>query len=52
VVTAYKLIARATVEEKIVKLQARKRTASEGLVGSEEPLMSGLSTEDLEELLS
>jgi SNF2 family DNA or RNA helicase len=52
VVTAYKLIARDTVEEKIVKLQARKRSASEGLIGSEEPLMSGLTTEDLEELLS
>ena len=52
IVTAYKLIARDTVEEKIVKLQARKRSASEGLIGSEEPLMSGLSTKDLEELLS
>ena len=52
VVTAYKLIARDTVEEKIVKLQTRKREASEGVIGSEEPLMSGLTTEDLEELLS
>ena len=52
VVTAYKLIARDTVEEKIVKLQARKRSASEALVASEEPLMSGLTSEELEELLS
>ncbi len=52
VVTAYKLIARDTVEEKIVKLQARKRNASEGVIGSEEPLMSGLTSEELEELLS
>ena len=52
IVTAYKLIARDTVEEKIVKLQTRKRAASEGTIGSEEPLMSGLTTEDLEELLS
>ncbi len=51
-VTAYKLIARDTVEEKIVKLQTRKRAASEGTIGSEEPLMSGLTTEDLEELLN
>ncbi|MGI8437111.1 MAG: DEAD/DEAH box helicase [Chthoniobacterales bacterium] len=51
VVTAYKLIARDTVEEKIVKLQTRKREASEGVIGSEEPLMRGLTTEDLEELL-
>ncbi|HEY0370306.1 MAG TPA: DEAD/DEAH box helicase, partial [Chthoniobacterales bacterium] len=52
VVTAYKLIARDTVEEKIVKLQAKKRSASEATIGSEEPLMSGLTTEDLEELLA
>ena len=52
VVSAYKLIARDTVEEKILKLQARKRSASEGVIGSEEPLMSGLTTADLEELLS
>ena len=52
VVTAYKLIARDTVEEKIARLQERKRAASEGTIGSEEPLMSGLTTEDLEELLS
>ena len=52
VVTAYKLIARATVEEKIVRLQERKRAASEVTIGSEEPLMSGLTTDDLEELLS
>ena len=51
VVTAYKLIARDTVEEKIVKLQARKRALSEETVGSEEPLMSGITTEDLAELL-
>ena len=52
VVAAYKLIARDTVEEKIVKLQARKRSASEATIGSEEPLMSGLTTADIEELLS
>ncbi len=52
VVTAYKLIARDTVEEKIVKLQARKRSASEATIGSEEPLMSGLTSGELEELLS
>jgi SNF2 family DNA or RNA helicase len=52
VVTAYKLIARDTVEEKIVNLQAKKRSASEATIGSEEPLMSGLTTEDLHELLS
>ncbi len=52
VVNAYKLIARGTVEEKIVQLQTRKRAASEATIGSEEPLMSGLTSAELEELLS
>ncbi len=52
VVTAYKLIARETVEEKILKLQNRKRELASALLESEEPMMSGLTTADLEELLS
>ncbi len=51
VVTAYKLIARDTVEEKILKLQEKKRAAIDAAIDSEEPLMTGLSTEELEELL-
>jgi SNF2 family DNA or RNA helicase len=52
VVTAYKLIARDTVEEKILRLQDKKRAAIDAAIDSEEPLMSGLSAEELEELLS
>ncbi|HEX8077995.1 MAG TPA: C-terminal helicase domain-containing protein, partial [Chthoniobacterales bacterium] len=52
VVTAYKLITRDTVEEKILKLQDKKRAAIDAAIDSEEPLMSGLTTEELEELLS
>ncbi len=52
IVTAYKLITRDTVEEKILKLQEKKRAAIDAAIESEEPLMSGLSTEELEELLA
>jgi superfamily II DNA or RNA helicase len=51
VVTAYKLITRDTVEEKILKLQEKKRVAIDAAIDSEEPLMTGLTTEELEELL-
>ena len=51
VVTAYKLITRDTVEEKILKLQEKKRAAIDAAIDSEEPLMTGLTTEELEELL-
>jgi SNF2 family DNA or RNA helicase len=52
VVTAYKLITRDTVEEKILRLQEKKRAAIDAAIDSEEPLMSGLTTEEIEELLS
>jgi SNF2 family DNA or RNA helicase len=52
VVTAYKLITRDTVEEKILRLQEKKRTAIDAAIDSEEPLMTGLTTEELEELLA
>jgi superfamily II DNA or RNA helicase len=52
VVTAYKLITRDTVEEKILKLQEKKRAAIDAALESEEPLMTGLTTEELEELLA
>ncbi|HSH39033.1 MAG TPA: SNF2-related protein, partial [Chthoniobacterales bacterium] len=52
VVTAYKLITRDTVEEKILRLQEKKRAAIDAAIESEEPLMNGLTTEELEELLS
>ncbi|HEX4667936.1 MAG TPA: DEAD/DEAH box helicase, partial [Chthoniobacterales bacterium] len=51
VVTSYKLIARETVEEKILNLQKRKRELASAMLEAEEPLMTGLTTGDLAELL-
>ncbi len=51
VVTSYKLIMRGTVEEKILSLQNKKRALMEALVESEQPMMEGLTMEDLGELL-
>jgi superfamily II DNA or RNA helicase len=51
VVTSYKLIARATVEEKILSLQQKKRAMIQSTVESEEPMMSGLSMAEISELL-
>ena len=52
VVTAYKLITSDTVEEKILRLQEKKRAAIDAALDIEEPLMTGLTTEELEELLA
>jgi SNF2 family DNA or RNA helicase len=51
VVTSYKLIARSTVEEKILSLQQKKRAMIQSTVESEEPMMSGLSMAEIAELL-
>ena len=51
VVTSYKLIARGTVEEKILNLQTRKRALTQGLLGGEESLAEALNWEDIRELL-
>jgi SNF2 family DNA or RNA helicase len=45
------LIARATVEEKILSLQQKKRAMIQSTVESEEPMMSGLSMAEIAELL-
>ena len=50
-VTAYKLITRGTVEEKILKLQEKKRSVFDMAMDDDKPMMNGLSTDDLEELL-
>ncbi len=52
VVTAYKLIARGTVEEKILALQAKKRQVIDATIENEQPLMNGLSMADIEALLN
>ncbi len=52
VVTSYKLIARDTVEEKILALQQRKRAVIDATLESEQPLMEGLGMDDIAELLA
>lgn len=51
-VTVYKLIAKGTVEEKILKLQEKKRGLIGAAIGDEsEPMMTGLSGDDMRDLL-
>jgi SNF2 family DNA or RNA helicase len=51
-VFAYRLIARGTVEEKVLELQNTKRELADAIVGGNEGLMRNLRSEDLELLLS
>jgi|LakMenEpi03Aug12_release.lakeMendotaPanAssembly.Ray.scaffolds.fasta_scaffold31049_4 superfamily II DNA or RNA helicase len=51
-VFAYRLIARDTVEEKIVALQDRKRELADSIVRADESMIAGLTAEDVELLLS
>jgi superfamily II DNA or RNA helicase len=51
VVTSYKLITRGTVEEKILSLQNKKREIIDATVESEEPLMTGLTLDEISQLL-
>jgi SNF2 family DNA or RNA helicase len=51
VVTSYKLIARGTVEEKILTLQARKRDVIKAMLAGEEQLAESLTWEEIQELL-
>jgi SNF2 family DNA or RNA helicase len=51
VVTSYKLIAKDTVEEKILKLQQRKREIVQATLGSEEALAETLTWEEIQDLL-
>ncbi|MGA3179437.1 MAG: SNF2-related protein [Verrucomicrobiota bacterium] len=52
VVTSYKLITRDTVEEKILKLQNRKRDLIQATLGGEEEFSAALTWEEIQELLS
>ena len=52
VVTAYKLITRDTVEEKSCGCRRKNARRSTPPSTAREPLMSGLTTEELEELLA
>ncbi len=51
VVTSYKLISRNTVEEKILLLQAKKRSLMAATLDSEQPMMDGLTAAELAEVL-
>jgi superfamily II DNA or RNA helicase len=51
-VFAYRLIARGTVEEKVLELQSTKRDLADAIVGANEGLIRNLGREDLELLLS
>jgi len=51
-VFAYRLIARNTVEEKVLALQETKRALADAILGGEGGMMSELKREDLEMLFS
>jgi superfamily II DNA or RNA helicase len=51
-VIAYRLIARDTVEEKILELQSRKRDLADSIISEDNSVLRGLAVEDLELLLS
>jgi superfamily II DNA or RNA helicase len=51
-VFAYRLVARDTVEEKILELQAGKRALADAIVQADQSVIASLSREDLELLLS
>ena len=51
-VVAYRLIARDTVEEKILELQARKRELAESIISEDNSVLRKLELEDLELLLA
>ena len=51
-VFAYRLIARDTVEEKVVELQKSKRALADAIITEDNSLLTGLTRETLELLLS
>lgn len=51
-VFAYKIIAKDTVEEKILALQEKKRALAGAVISNEKSFMTGLKLEDLKELFS
>lgn len=50
-VTVYKMIAKGTIEEKIVKLQESKKDLADNIINGENVGIGGLSREELMELL-
>ncbi len=51
-VTAYRMICKDTIEEKILKLQERKRKLSEDIIATDESFAKKITKKDLEELFS
>jgi hypothetical protein len=51
-VFAYRLIARDTVEEKVLQLQETKRSLADAIIGAQNSLIRDLRAEDIELLLS
>ena len=51
-VFAYRLIAKGTVEEKVLQLQQTKRALADAIINADNSLVRGLSRDDLELLLS
>jgi SNF2 family DNA or RNA helicase len=51
-VNAYRLVARGTIEEKVIELQAKKRELAEAILGETDGTLRDLTREDLERLLS
>lgn len=51
-VMAYRLVARGTIEERVLELQARKRVVAESLLGADKQSPSTLSRADLELLFT
>jgi SNF2 family DNA or RNA helicase len=51
-VFAFRLIARDTVEEKVLQLQDSKRTLAREIISSDDTLVRSLTRDDLERLLS
>lgn len=51
-IISYKLIARGTLEEKILALQRRKKDLAESVLGSDAGFGRALTEKDVEELLS
>ncbi len=51
-VFAYRIVARGTVEEKVLELQKSKRELADAIINEENNVLRGLTREDLEQLLS
>jgi SNF2 family DNA or RNA helicase len=51
-VFAYRMIARGTVEEKILELQKTKKDLAESIISEDQDFLKKLSRDDLEQLLS